>query len=128
MAAFRGARRTARRFGRFLLRGFASLAAMFGVLPADSLKAASENWLGPEPGARPEGVLGQDRPPPGARGRSLPDIPVWWPDRGAPPDSLVLPLDGPPPAHPERLVSEVPPSPGEQELWAQLEGPFPGPH
>ncbi|MCL6733441.1 DUF6059 family protein [Streptomyces neyagawaensis] len=47
----------------------------------------------------------------------------WWlgdPDPGA--RSGALPLDEPPPAHPERLVADVPLSPRERELWAQLEG------
>jgi hypothetical protein len=47
----------------------------------------------------------------------------WWlgdPDPGA--RGGVLPLDEPPPAHPERLVADVPLSPRERELWAQLQG------
>ncbi|WP_309504812.1 DUF6059 family protein [Streptomyces sp. KM273126] len=35
----------------------------------------------------------------------------------------IRPLDAPPGAHPERLVADAPLSPGERELWAQLEGP-----
>ena len=49
----------------------------------------------------------------------------WWLDDAAPgtPGGAGLPpLDEPPPAHPERLAADVPLSPRERELWAQLEG------
>ncbi|MFE7767111.1 DUF6059 family protein [Streptomyces sp. NPDC057438] len=49
----------------------------------------------------------------------------WWldePDPGRPGGAVAPPLDEPPPAHPERLVPDVPLSPCERELWAQLRG------
>ncbi|GGZ73220.1 DUF6059 family protein [Streptomyces bluensis] len=47
----------------------------------------------------------------------------WWLGDGDP-RALggIRPLDAPPRAHPERLVADTPLSPGERELWAQLEG------
>jgi hypothetical protein len=46
----------------------------------------------------------------------------WWLDDADPGRPAgALPLDEPPPAHPERLVADVPLSPRERELWAQLE-------
>ncbi|MGI5195728.1 DUF6059 family protein [Streptomyces sp. CA-288835] len=48
----------------------------------------------------------------------------WWlGDDGSRTPVGVLPLDEPPPAHPERLVADAPLSPRERELWAQLEDP-----
>ncbi|MFC4506762.1 MULTISPECIES: DUF6059 family protein [Streptomyces] len=47
----------------------------------------------------------------------------WWlrdDDRKTP--VTPVPLDAPPPAHPERLAAHVPLSPDERELWAQLRG------
>lgn len=47
----------------------------------------------------------------------------WWlgdADPGA--AGEVVPLDEPPAAHPERLAADVPLSPCERELWAQLKG------
>lgn len=79
------------------MRGFASLAAMSGVLPASSFAAASQEWLA-EDGCAPRSQGGAEVER----------------DRAS--------LDGPPPAHPERLLVGVPPSPGERALWAQLEG------
>ena len=32
----------------------------------------------------------------------------------------LVPAEGPPPGHPERLVGDVPPSEVERVLWAQL--------
>ncbi|MCM2393826.1 DUF6059 family protein [Streptomyces albipurpureus] len=90
-------RRSGRWLLRFLMRGFASLAAMSGVLPASSFAAASQEWLA-EDGAAPRS------------------------DGVTEPGSELVPLDGPPSAHPERLVVGVPLSPGERALWAQLEG------
>ncbi|MFF5359686.1 DUF6059 family protein [Streptomyces scabiei] len=49
----------------------------------------------------------------------------WWLDdsgAGGPGGVGPCPLDEPPPAHPERLVPDVPLSPRERELWAQLWG------
>ncbi|NEA68858.1 DUF6059 family protein [Streptomyces sp. SID12488] len=47
----------------------------------------------------------------------------WWLGDAAPETpAYALPLDEPPPAHPERLAADVPLSPRERELWAQLEG------
>lgn len=47
----------------------------------------------------------------------------WWLGDADPEGPRhLLPLDEPPLAHPERLATHVPPSPGERELWAQLEG------
>ncbi|MEU5403424.1 DUF6059 family protein [Streptomyces sp. NPDC005963] len=89
--------RGARWLGRFLMRGFASLAAMTGTLPANSFHAASQEWTAEDRAAASRG----DEREQAAAAR----------------------LVGPPPAHPERLVAEVPPSPCEQALWAQLEGP-----
>ncbi|WP_229695592.1 DUF6059 family protein [Streptomyces lacrimifluminis] len=47
----------------------------------------------------------------------------WWLG-DAPPEAPrhAIPLDEPPSAHPERLAADVPLSPGERELWAQLKG------
>lgn len=46
----------------------------------------------------------------------------WWlGDVGPEAPGGALPLDEPPPAHPERLVADVPLSPRERELWAQLQ-------
>ncbi|MEU0991396.1 DUF6059 family protein [Streptomyces sp. NPDC005953] len=89
----RSIRHGARWLGRFVMRGFASLAAMSGTLPADSFHTASREWLAKDAASR------DDR------------------------DESAAQLAGPPPAHPERLVVEVPPSPSERALWAQLEGP-----
>ncbi|WP_197361857.1 DUF6059 family protein, partial [Streptomyces clavuligerus] len=122
--------RAVRRAGRFLVRGLASLAAMFGVLPAEHFRAAAREWSGRStPPVRPA-------PDPAPAPRSEP----WAVPRGGPWDDdgggllfpwglprvggAVLPLDEPPPAHPERLVPHHPPAPGERELWAQLEDPF----
>ncbi|WP_228386502.1 DUF6059 family protein [Streptomyces katsurahamanus] len=92
------AQRVARRCGRFLIRGFTSLAAGYGVLPARSFAEVERGW--PDP-ARPAARPGD----------------------GGPPQTFPHRLQGPPPGHPERLAPEVPPSPGERELWARLEGP-----
>ncbi|MER6915975.1 hypothetical protein ABT354_30235 [Streptomyces sp. NPDC000594] len=124
----RTAHRAAHRAGRFLLRGFASLAAMSGVLPAEHFRAAARQWTRTDTPA-----------PPAARGPAAPPEP-WVTPRGGtwgeaegvafpwglpPVGGAVLPLDEPPPAHPERLARERPPTPGERALWAQLEGPAP---
>ncbi|MFI2214035.1 DUF6059 family protein [Streptomyces sp. NPDC020141] len=125
-------RRTAHRIGMSLVRGLASQAAVFGVLPADAHREASRGWLAPgaSPSARPPG----GRPDAPASHPNAPypndshpydsspygDAPAPRPDRpGAPAPRL----DEPPAGHPERLSRGVPLSPCERELWAQLEGP-----
>ncbi|GLF95600.1 DUF6059 family protein [Streptomyces yaizuensis] len=146
--------RAGRRAGRFLVRGLASLAAMFGVLPADHFRAAAKEWDERDGREERDGrgtapsrsAPGREPPPPWVSPPAGP-VPeagnVWFPwDRAGtggalPPGGLTpgaltpgartpgaFPLDAPPPAHPERLVPR-PPSEGERALWAQLEGPAP---
>ncbi|MER5768709.1 DUF6059 family protein [Streptomyces sp. NPDC001985] len=105
-------RRALRRLGKAQLRGFASLAAMFGVLPAEPFRDASRGWLAPERDgrARRDGQARQERQ------ESQNSQDGQHGQNGG----------GPPPAHPERLIPQVPPTPGERALWAQLEDPGPG--
>ncbi|MFI2375388.1 DUF6059 family protein [Streptomyces sp. NPDC018964] len=70
--------------------GFGALAGIFGMVPPHAVDTAQQWW---------HGRLGTGAPPPGG---------------------LRLPLDEPPPAHPERLAAGVPLTPHEEELWAQL--------
>ncbi|WP_241827192.1 DUF6059 family protein [Streptomyces graminilatus] len=91
-SARRAVRRAWRGVATFFIDGFGALAMMFGMVPPGSVDQAKHWWLGD-----PE------------------------PEPGVAPGS-VLPLDEPPFAHPERLVTDVPLSPRERELWAQLEG------
>lgn len=89
-AVGRVARRFARSAGRLLVDGFGALAGIFGVMPPHAVGTAQQWW---------HDRLGTDAPPPGGP---------------------VLPLDEPPPAHPERLVGGVPLTGREEALWAQL--------
>lgn len=89
----RAARRAAQSVSRFLVDGFGALAGIFGMMPPHAVDTAQQ----------------------------------WWHeklDTGAPPQlGPLLPLDEPPPAHPERLAAGVPLTPREEELWAQLNPP-----
>lgn len=92
----RAARRARPHIVKFLVDGFGALAVMFGTVPPAVVEEGKQWWPGSPDSMDP-------RPEPPGRGTRLP-------------------LDEPPPAHPERLVVEVPLTPCERELWAQLEG------